>query len=146
MARSMVAQVTELQEMTPEQLRVKWEALYNDKPPITISRQQMIGRLAYRLQELVFGGLSAELRHTIETVTTEQSKKTGSQPIPGTRFVRKWQGATYEVTALDTGFSYNGKTYRSLTAIATEITGTKWNGRDFFGLKQLAESARKGGK
>jgi hypothetical protein len=57
-------------------------------------------------------------------------------PVAGTRLVREWNGRTYEVTVVYGGFEYDGRRYRSLTAIATAITGTHWNGRAFFGLKE----------
>ena len=54
---------------------------------------------------------------------------------PGTRLIRRWQNASYQVTVTDVGFDYNGKTWSSLSAISKEITGTNWNGRVFFGVK-----------
>lgn len=142
MAKSMVAQVAELQDMTQEELKQKWQALYDNSPPATLSRQQLIGRLAYRLQELVFGGLPDDLRQKLEALgasPTAQVKAGARAPgklIPGTRLVREWQGVNQEVTVLESGFAYGGKTYTSLSAIATEITGTKWNGPEFFGLRK----------
>lgn len=142
MAKSMVAQVAELQGMTPDELKQKWQALYDNAPPATLSRQQLIGRLAYRLQELVFGGLPDDLRRQLEelgaspTAQVQAKKKSPGKLIPGTRLVREWQGVNQEVTVLESGFAYAGKTYTSLTAIATEITGTKWNGPEFFGLRR----------
>lgn len=142
MAKSMVARVAELQEMSQESLRKKWSALFDSSPPATLSRQQMVGRLAYRLQELVFGGLPVEMRQKLEALgasPTAQVKAGARAPgklIPGTRLVREWQGTNQEVTVLASGFAYAGKTYTSLSAIATEITGTKWNGPEFFGLRR----------
>ena len=142
MGRSMVAQVAELEGMTLEQLREKWNALYNTAPPVTSSRQQLVGRLAYRLQELVYGGLSEETKAKLESLgrvamnSGKAAPRNPDQPVPGTKLIREWQGERKEVTVLESGFEYAGKTYRSLSAIATEITGTKWNGPDFFGLRR----------
>jgi hypothetical protein len=143
MAKSMVAQIAELERMPLEKLREKWEALFNTKPPVTANSRQLIVRLAYRLQELVYGGLSADARDRLEQLAEARmgaspkitSRKT-NRPIPGTRFLREWNGERYEVTVLERGFEYQGRAYQSLTAIATAITGTKWNGPSFFGLRQ----------
>ena len=146
MGRSMVAQVAELEGMTLEQLREKWNALYNTAPPVTSSRQQLVGRLAYRLQELVYGGLPEETKAKLESLgrvamnSGKREARNPDQPVPGTKLIREWQGERKEVTVLESGFEYAGKTYRSLSAIATEITGTKWNGPDFFGLRRRAAS------
>lgn len=142
MAKSMVAHVAELQNMTMDELKQRWQALYDNPPPATISRQQMVGRLAYRLQELIFGGLPDEMRQKLEalgaspTAQVKAGQRSSGKLIPGTRLVREWQGMNQEVTVLESGFVYGGKTYNSLTAIATEITGTKWNGPEFFGLRK----------
>ena len=140
MGRSMVAQVAELEGMTLDQLREKWNALYNTAPPVTSSRQQLVGRLAYRLQELVYGGLSEETKAKLESLGRvamgKRESRNPDQPVPGTKLIREWQGERKEVTVLESGFEFAGKTYRSLSAIATEITGTKWNGPDFFGLRR----------
>jgi len=139
MAQTIVAQVAELERMTQKQLRERWGVLFNTSPPEKISRQQTVARLAYRLQELVFGGLPDEIRQQLEQMgeshTNRGTVNTG-RPVTGTRFIREWNGNRYEVEVLDKGFSFNGKQYRSLTAIATEITGTKWNGNNFFGLQK----------
>lgn len=144
MAKSIVAQIAELEHMPVEGLREKWSILYEGDPPKTSSRKQLVARLAYRLQELTFGGLSQEARGKLEGISAYEndlmSGKTtpvrARSTIPGTLYVREWQGQRIEVTALDSGFEYAGKIYRSLSAIATEITGTKWNGKLFFGLLQ----------
>jgi hypothetical protein len=74
---------------------------------------------------------------------TERKRKVGV-PVVGTRLVREWNGRTYEVTVVYGGFEYEGRRYRSLTAIATAITGTHWNGRAFFGLKKSHEKRSRG--
>lgn len=150
MAKSIVAQVVELNNMSMEGLREKWEALFETKPPDNPNRRQLVAKLAYRLQELTFGGLSKDAREKLEKIAEfdlppvagKKLARPANKPIPGTRYVREWQGMRIEVTALDSGFEYEGKSYRSLSAIATEVTGTKWNGLEFFGLR----SKKKGTK
>ena len=75
---------------------------------------------------------------------TERKRKVGV-PVVGTRLVREWNGHTYEVTVVHGGFEYEGRRYRSLTAITQAITGTHWNGRAFFGLKKSHEKKRRAG-
>lgn len=143
MAKSMVAQIADLERMPLSKLREKWEALFNTRPPVTANSRQLIVRLAYRIQELVYGGLSAEARDRLEQLAESRMganrkhmSRVTNRPIPGTRFVREWNGEQYEVTVLERGFEYRGRTYQSLTAVATAITGTKWNGPEFFGLRR----------
>lgn len=142
MAKTIVAQIAEMENMELEELRKKWEALFDSKPPDTLKCKQLVARLAYRLQELTFGGLSQEAREKLGEIAARENdrihgrKPTPNKPIPGTRYVRDWQGMRIEVTVMDSGFEYAGKSYRSLSAIATEITGTKWNGQQFFGLRK----------
>ncbi len=153
MARALVAQISELNRMPFEELRKKWEALYDGPSPNSSNRKQMVARLAYRIQELAFGGLSREARDNLDKIAEvdsfigENNKPTGrntSVAVPGTKLIREWQGKRIEVTTLEKGFEYAGKRYRSLTAIATEITGTKWNGPDFFGLRHKDENGKAG--
>ena len=94
------------------------------------------------MQEKSFGGLSPTLRQRLrrlgeELRATGRISSVGTQPAfkPGTRLIREWQGRTHEVTVLEHGFQWNGETYRSLSAVARAITGTRWNGHVFFGLK-----------
>jgi hypothetical protein len=142
----MVAQITELERLPIEALRQKWGALFNTDPPGSSNRKQLVARLAYRIQELVYGGLSQEARDKLDQLAGMQAPAATStvrdpdQPIPGTKLRREWKGVPQEVTVLDSGFEYAGKRYRSLSAIATAITGTKWNGPEFFGLRQRVDT------
>ena len=144
MAKSVVAQVVELDHLPMNTLRAKWQTLFGTEPPDTRNKRQLTIRLAYRIQELAFGGLSREAREKLEKLAGMSASgidgssvaRDPDKPVPGTKFIREWQGAKVEVTALEEGFEYAGKNYRSLTAVATEITGTKWNGPDFFGLRR----------
>lgn len=144
MVKTMVAQVAELQHLPMEELRVRWESLCGSPPPENGNRKNLISRLTYRMQELVYGGLSSDVQKRIEEIAggmplTESERSSSRSPdrlIPGTKLIREWQGERMEVTVLDSGFEWAGKRYRSLSAIATKITGTKWNGPDFFGLRK----------
>ncbi len=142
---SVLRQLTALQDMDREALEEKWLDLYGSEPP-RFRLSFMRRRLAYRIQELFHGGLAPSVQEKFQELAANDpmaSQLTRPHPItnnegkilPGTRFIREWNGNTYEAIALEKGFEYNGKPYRSLTAIATEITGTKWNGHIWWGLK-----------
>jgi len=145
MEKTAMKQVTELAEMPYEALKQRWRDLYGTDPP-AYSRQHMIRRLAYRIQELAYGGLSEEAKATLERIADEDEarrrpgrkdrwKAKSTQPIPGTRLVRNWNGRRYEVTAVVDGFELDGRRYRSLSAVAKAITGAHWSGPQFFGLR-----------
>lgn len=142
MAKTIVAQIAEMESMPVEELRGKWKTLFGSEPPEALKQKQLVARLAYRLQELTFGGLSQEARERLGQIAEMEDdringrKPAPNKPVPGTRYVRDWQGMRIEVTALASGFEYASKVYRSLSAIATEVTGTKWNGQQFFGLRK----------
>ena len=112
-----------------------------------MSRELMIQAIAYRMQEKTFGGLSRAARMKLaaaagtERAASARATRANTQHRvkPGTRFLREWQGQTHEVTATVEGrFFYRDRSYRSLSEIAREITGTRWSGPAFFGLRQHA--------
>ncbi len=133
-------------------LRQHWRDLYQSDPPVRMSRELLIQSIAYRLQEQRYGGLSRAMKlKLVEAAKFGTVAKNRERPKasvrrtmkPGTRFLREWQGRTHEVTATADGrFVYRGATYKSLSAIAREITGTRWSGPAFFGLS--SESGENG--
>ena len=144
--RSVLRQLATLNAMTLEQLREKWLDLYGSDPP-PYKKQFLIKRLAYRIQELYYGGLSEGAKAHLSQVAQEdpmarvdvgvsEKRQSKNGILPGTRFVRIWKDRRYEVLAQENGFEYDGRIFRSLSAVAREITGTRWNGRLFFGLKK----------
>lgn len=144
-------QIPDLQNLSYDQLKKRWEILYGGTPP-AYNRTFIIKRLAYRIQELTHGGLSyatrERMRHILlasgfdETGCRPEGKRAASnqsgknQPVLGTKFSREWNGKRHEVTVVAGGFEYEGKRYRSLTAVTKAITGTHWNGRAFFGVSK----------
>ena len=122
-------------------LKQKWRDLFDTEPP-PYNRRFLESRLAYRIQELAYGGLSAETIERLEAIADELEGKRGRQrssftnrPIAGTRLIREWNGVEHCVTVRNSDFEYQGRPYKSLSAIAKHITGTQWNGLVFFGLK-----------
>jgi hypothetical protein len=143
MTISVLKEVTALPSLTIDDLKTKWCKLFDSDPP-PYNKAFLIRRLAYRLQELAHGGLSEITKERLKCLSTEegdpprQQVKTfqGDGPVTGTRLMREWKGIDHCVTVLEDGFDYEGQKFRSLSAVARAITGTRWNGKLFFGLKK----------
>lgn len=130
-------QLLALAQMSKPQLTEKWQDLFAREPP-NYGTVFMRHRLAHRIQELFYGGLSQDLLKAMlrdgGDPVAAQAKKRG--PRPGTIIVRVWHGEKHEVVIRTNGFEYNGQLYRSLTAVAKKITGAHWNGKRFFQLME----------
>ncbi len=126
-------------------MRQEWRRLYRAEPP-RLSRDLMTRALAYRIQEIAFGGLSKATLRRLTSLAAEFESDgriaTPAQPRikPGPRLVREWHGRTHAVVVTEEGFEFEGKLYRSLTGIAREITGAAWSGPRFFGLARAASA------
>ena len=126
---------------TPD-LKAQWRELFETEPP-TFNRRYLESRLAYRIQELAYGGLKPETVKRLEMLgeqldggnITLRRIRADLKPIAGTKLIREWQGIEQTVTVLADGYEWQGRPYRSLSAAARAITGTRWNGWIFFGLK-----------
>ena len=127
-------------------MRQEWRRLYRAEPP-RLSRDLMMRALAYRIQEIAFGGLSKATFRRLASLAAEFESDgriaTPAQPRikPGARLVREWHGRTHAVVVTEEGFEFEGKLYRSLTSIAREITGAAWSGPRFFGLARAASAS-----
>lgn len=125
-------------DFSREELIARWQALYGIAPPAKTSQQLLFQAVAYRLQERVEGELKPATRRFLEQVAKNGGKQI-TTPISarsGTRLLREWHGSTYEATVLDDGVLFQGKKYRSLSEVARAITGVRWSGPLFFGLKK----------
>jgi S-adenosylhomocysteine hydrolase len=128
-----------------DELILMWQKLFRSDPPATLNKSYMIKHLTWQEQAQKHGGLSATSQKCLEKLVKKYKEtkdiksadiKT-SQPFSiqaGTKLIREFKSQKHEVTALEKGFSYNDKNYKSLSAIANEITGTRWNGKKFFGV------------
>jgi len=142
-------QLADLKELDIDALRDRWRDLYGSEPP-AYRRDVLIRRLAYRIQELAYGGITeatrARLRAHLEEIgedsvpnaksPTARRGRSDGMPVVGTVLVRQWGGERHEVTIVAGGVEYRGRPYRSLSAVAREITATRWNGPLFFGLRK----------
>lgn len=140
MGRRSYLTLARMVEMPPEEIRAEWTRRY-DAPAPNVSLDLLRMGLAYKLQQQRAGGLSrstrALLRHAaLPTVEGEGRTPLPRKLTPGTRLVRDWHGVGHTVTVLERGFEYDGRSWKSLSAIAREITGTQWNGPKFFGLAE----------
>lgn len=142
---SVLSRVVALRSASTDALKQQWRDLFGREPP-PYNRRLLESRLGYRIQELAYGGLSTAARGKLDALADQvgQGKQLSvklktDRPLAGTRLVREWQGAEHVVTVLADGYEYQGRPYKSLSAIARAITGTQWNGPLFFGLKRVAK-------
>jgi hypothetical protein len=140
-------ELAQLRELDVHALRARWQNILRRKPPLHLSRHLLFRILAHRLQADRLGDLDAESRRLLDGAAPETAGKraidrtrTTNTLKPGTKLSREWDGKVWRVSVSDDGFEWNAKTYPSLTKIAFEITGTRWNGPRFFGLREKARS------
>jgi hypothetical protein len=142
------ARLAALKTTSTAELKAQWRDLFDSEPP-PFNRRYLESRLAYRIQELAYGGLKPETIRRLERLGEEldagdRSKRrlrANTLPIAGTRLLREWKGTEQVVTVTSSGFEWQGRPYTSLSAIARAITGTRWNGWTFFGLKNHRRAA-----
>ena len=140
MSSELEEEIDGLRRRTREQLKDRWRALYKAAPPAAFTPDLIARGIAWKLQERVLGSLSQEAKASIGVVGAGERERpdrcSASRPTlrPGNRLVRRWRGRTYVVEATETGLSYDGASFGSLSEIATKITGTRWSGPKFFGL------------
>ena len=137
-----LARLAALKAMSVKDLKAKWQELF-DAPAPNNSRNFLEGRLAYRIQELTYGGPDKQTRRLLDlladevegTLTRKAQIADPRNPVVGTKLIREWNGVAHTVTVLREGFDWDGRRYKSLSAVARGITGTRWNGYRFFGLR-----------
>jgi hypothetical protein len=141
---SVLRQLAALQRMPCRELQEKWRDLYGNEPP-NYGQIFMRRQLAYRIQELFYGGLKKDVKAELlksETERADSKKNRDAAFTVGTRLVRTWNNKEYEVKVVPGGFEYEGQKFRSLSAVAQKITGAHWNGRHFFGLPKMDRKPR----
>jgi hypothetical protein len=156
MEKAKLAEIMALKDKTLPELKTKYNELYGSESTQSSNKVYLWRKIAYKLQEVEHGGLSGvaqgkieefihkydpvnnkALRPGADTVVNDKRSKIARDkrlPIPGTIITKEYKGTGLEVRILDKGFEYNNKQYKSLTAIAKEVTGAHWNGYLFFGL------------
>jgi hypothetical protein len=138
---ALACQIAALPEATSANLKERWQALYGSEASRRISRDLLVRALAYRIQEQALGGLKPSTRRLLMKVAADASARRPIQVTPelslkpGTVLLREWHGTEHQVIVREDGIVFNGKQYKSLSQVAHRITGTKWSGPLFFGLK-----------
>jgi DUF2924 family protein len=135
------AEIALLESLDLDQLRARWKILYETEAPPRFSRDLLMRAVAYRMQERVLGGLKPATRRQFERISQDARARRPirvapvRQLAPGALLIREWRGTKHQVTVLESGVMFRGKQYRSLSEVARVITGNRWSGPLFFGLK-----------
>ncbi len=144
--QKLASELEQLRELNAGQLHERWRTLFGAEPPPKLRAPLLVQGIAYRLQEKALGGLKPATVRLLERIADDAAARRQVSPSPakirvsaGTVLIREWHGTKHQVTVLQDGFLYRAKRFRSLSPIARAITGSRWSGPLFFGLK----SARK---
>ena len=139
-------QIAALQALSGDQLRSLWAQTHRHPAPPWLSHGLLLRALAHRLQEDALGGLAPTVQQRLGDLAARLQRNPdldlAATPRikPGTRLIRQWRGELHQVEVLDHGFAYRGERHASLSAIARSITGTRWSGPVFFGLKRRSSA------
>jgi hypothetical protein len=142
-AGPMEAEIAHLRGLGLESLRARWRIVTGRRAPVHLPKNLLFRSLAYRMQADVHGDLDSGTIRFLDRIASDPGLQTrASLPRsdadlvrPGSLLVREWEGVSHRVMALAEGYAWNGATYRSLSEVARAITGTRWNGPRFFGLR-----------
>jgi Protein of unknown function (DUF2924) len=143
-AASIDAEVERLRSMPIVELRALWRAKFTSEPPKAFGPDLLRRSIAFRIQEEVYGGFDRATARLLKQLMQQFTKNNGRIVLPrrinpGAVLIREWKGKRHEVTVLKDGFAHQDKSYESLSQIARLITGTRWNGPKFFGLRSGKE-------
>ena len=130
------AELASLERLDIGDLRLRWRNRFGRTAPANLPRHLLVRLYAYRIQVEAHGGLTRESERLLSRMASNKGDAGGriGDMKPGTLLSREWQGRLEQVMAMKEGFAWQGRTFQSLSAVATAITGTRWNGRRFFGL------------
>jgi hypothetical protein len=143
------AELDRLTVMPIAQLRVRYRDVFRADPPKAFGPDLLRRSVGHRIQEKAYGGLSRSTQRVLDQMMKAFAAKPTGKIIlprrikPGSVLVREWNGRSYRVMVLADGFAYDGKTFGNLSEIAGLITGTRWNGPRFFGLRSKTEESGK---
>jgi len=146
--KTVLCRLAALQAMSVKDLKTEWEKLMGTSAPNN-SRAFLQFRIAYRLQELAYGGPDRDTRRMLDLLADEVEGigkrklqiTDPRNPVTGTRLIREWDGVENTVTVLKDGYDWQGRKFKSLSAVAFAITGTRWNGYRFFGMRERKREA-----
>jgi hypothetical protein len=140
-SEQLAQELKNLQAQTDDELKDRWRDLYGTKPPQKIHRSLLIPAVAHRMQENALGALKSSVRrHLMQAANPPATSRLSTdRPRAGTVLVRDWGGVTHQVKVLEDGILFRSQRYKSLSEVARVITGTRWSGPLFFGLKSARE-------
>lgn len=144
MAPAVALQLQHLGTMPIVELRALWRAKFKSTPPSAFGPDLLRRGIAYKIQEDVYGGLDKATVRLLGQLIAQHAKSPGKIVLPrrikaGAILVREWKGKSHRITVAEAGFLYEGRPYENLSEIARLITGTRWNGPRFFGLRRGKE-------
>ena len=148
MLDSLTNRLADLETLNTAELRARWEQAFKRTVPKRASRDLLLRALAYHIQERAEGGLSKATRRRLAKLAglNGENREPISPPIlqlkPGSRLIREWRGEVHRVTVLEKGFDWRGNRYTSLSQIARAITGARWSGPLFFGLRKTGSQTK----
>ena len=148
-SKQLAQELKDLETQGDDELKDRWRSLYGTKPPTKIHRSLLIAAVAHRMQENALGALQSSVRrhlmHTANNPMTRPSPHYPSlRPRAGTVLMRDWGGITHQAKVLEDGILFRSKRYKSLSEVARVITGSRWSGPLFFGLKSAAKEQNHG--
>jgi hypothetical protein len=139
--KNLADELAELRGLNATALKQRWRLLYRTEAPVRIGHALLLQAVAYRLQERVLGGLKPSIRRLLERTVEDKvdrrppSEAPATKVTPGSVLIREWHGVSHRVTVLADGVLLRGARYRSLSEVARKITGARWSGPRFFGLR-----------
>ncbi len=148
MADSLADRLANLEALGTAELRARWEQVFNRTTPTRASRDLLLRALAYHIQERSEGGLSKSTRRRLAKLAGINGENREAMSLhrvrlkPGSRLIREWRGEVHRVTVLEKGFDWRGNRYASLSQIARAITGARWSGPLFFGLRKTGSQSK----
>jgi Protein of unknown function (DUF2924) len=141
-SESLDNEIARLRGLDVGELRARWHTVFRRRAPPHLPRHLLFRMLVYRLQADQLGDLDADTRRLLDRLGSGSSERlvvdlnrSKTELRPGTLLTREWDGHLQRVMVLADGFSWNGNTYRSLSKVAFAMTGTRWSGPRFFGLR-----------
>jgi hypothetical protein len=149
-SEKLVQELKELETRGDDELKNRWRSLYGTKPPQKIHRSLLIAAVAHRIQENALGALKSSVRRHLMLAANNTTNSRPSPQYPslrpraGTVLVRDWGGVTHQAEVLEDGILFRSKRYKSLSEVARVITGSRWSGPLFFGLKSTAKEQNHG--
>lgn len=138
--RSLAAKLQSVENASMEDLQFSWTELFGREPAACMREGLMRSAIAYRLQAQVYGDV--RLGQALVRESADSDDPPAGDASAGVRLIRTWQGELHEVQGVGDRFFYRGQSYKSLSAIARQITGTRWNGLTFFGVRDRADLSR----